>query len=253
MILRVTQFGIVQVSIGVLFCSLIFVSSVSAQIRTSPNYQLQSDSINVGGGLSSSTNFIQESTVGEVATGPSDSASFSLRAGYQQMQEVFLSLSGVADVLMTPDIPGVTGGQSNGSTTFTVITDSPAGYSVTIEAENDPAMQAAGAATIANHAFSESAAFVTTSSGAAFGLTVDGVDIAPSFLSSVGVCGSGSDEIDTCWSGVPVTAKSIASSASANHPIGATTTVHFRVVIDNGAAIDPGTYIATTTITALPL
>ena len=40
-----------------------------AQVRSSTNYQLQSDSINIGGGLSSSTNFVQESTVGEVATG----------------------------------------------------------------------------------------------------------------------------------------------------------------------------------------
>jgi hypothetical protein len=64
-----------------------------AQVRSSSNYQLQSDSINIGGGFSSSTSYIQESTVGEVATGISDSSSYSLRAGYQQMQEVYISMT----------------------------------------------------------------------------------------------------------------------------------------------------------------
>ncbi|MEM9336682.1 MAG: LamG domain-containing protein [Patescibacteria group bacterium] len=112
-----------------------------AQVRTSSNYQIQSDSINIGGGLSSSTNFVQESTVGEIATGPSDSSTYQLRAGYQQMQEVFLSMTTPADVVMNPSLGGLTGGTSNGSTSVVVTTDSPSGYRLSIESENNPSMQ----------------------------------------------------------------------------------------------------------------
>lgn len=44
-----------------------------AQVMQSTNYQIQSDSINIGGGFSSSSNYAVESTVGEVGTGKSDS------------------------------------------------------------------------------------------------------------------------------------------------------------------------------------
>jgi len=98
-----------------------------AQVRTSSSYQLQSDSINFGGGLSTSTNYSLESTAGEIATGPADSTSYSLRAGYQQMQEVFLSLTGGQNVSLSPSIGGLTGGTSNGSTSVVVLTDSRVG------------------------------------------------------------------------------------------------------------------------------
>ena len=85
--------------------AFLLLSLSEAQVRTSSNYQLQSDSINVGGGLSDSASYSLQSTAGEVATGESNSASFSLRAGYQQMQEVYISLSSIADVVMSADLP----------------------------------------------------------------------------------------------------------------------------------------------------
>lgn len=227
-----------------------------AQVRTSPNYQLQSDSINIGGGLSSSTSYVQESTVGEIATGPSNSATYSLRAGYQQMQEVFISLSSAGDVIMSPELPGLTGGTSNGSTTFTVITDSPSGYSLTIEAENSPAMQN-GPYSIAdyNAGVDPDPAFLVSGGAASFGFTPEGVDVVQKFLDdNAGTCNSGSyNNTLTCWDGLSTTAVSIAEGAGSNHPIGATTTVRFRVGIGNGAGVIAGTYVATSTVTALPL
>jgi hypothetical protein len=130
--------------------SLLLVREVFAQVRTSSSYQMQSDSINIGGGLSSSTDYVQESTVGEIATGPSDSTAYALRAGYQQLQEVYVSLAISGDVVMDPDLPGVTGGTANGSTTVTVVTDNPAGYRLIFQAESDPAMSS-GPNTIANY------------------------------------------------------------------------------------------------------
>ena len=237
-----------------LLCASVLIAS--AQTRTSPNYQLQSDSLNVGGELSSSAGFSLESTIGEVATGPSDSASFALRAGYQQMQSVFLSLSGGADVTMAPGLPGITGGIANGSTTFTIITDSPAGYSLTLQAERAPALQRADGVSIDNYTPVATAdfAFVLPSASAEFGFTPQGEDVVGEFLDNGSVCGVGS--VDTplsCWAPVRTSATQIAGGAGSNSPIGATTSIHYRVGISNGAAVAAGVYTATTTVTALPL
>ena len=227
-----------------------------AQVRSSSNYQLQSDSINIGGGLSSSTSYVQESTAGEIATGQSDSASYSLRAGYQQLQEVYLSLSAPADVVMSGDLGGLTGGTSNGSTTVTVITDSPSGYKLTLESENDPAMQN-GPNSIPDYVplgIYPDFTFATPAASANFGYNVSSVDAVQDFLSLTGVCGSGSDAIAlTCWDGASTTPVTISQSTGSNQPTGATTTVNFRVGISSGAGVAAGEYVATTTLTALPL
>ena len=235
--------------------SLLNVSN--AQVRSSSNYQLQSDSINIGGGLSSSTSYVQESTAGEIATGQSDSASYSLRAGYQQMQEVFLSMSAPANVVISGDLGGMTGGISNGSTTVTIITDSPSGYKLTIESENDPSMQS-GANSIADYVPAGAVpdyTFTTAAASANFGYSISSVDTAQQFLHTAGnVCGSGALNTDQqCWEGASTTAVTVSQSTGSNQPDGATTTINFRVGINNGANIIAGEYVATTTITALPL
>lgn len=241
-----------------LFLTTLIFSVVSvgfAQIRSSTNYQIQSDSINVAGGYSSSSNYQQESTVGEVATGRSTSTTYSLRAGYQQMQEIFLSLSGATDLVMDTALGGLTGGTANASSTYTVVTDNPAGYQLTIVAQNNPAMQK-GADSIADYDDGGVAdtTFTITATDALFGYTVDGVDTSQYFLDSAGTCGSGTtDSSFACWTGLDTVARTVAQSAAANQPAGATTTLHFRVGIGGNAAVPAGEYIATTTITALPL
>lgn len=231
--------------------------AVSAQMQ-SGNYQIQSDSINVGGGFSSSTNFQQESTAGEIATGPSDSPSFSLNAGYQQMQEVYIALSGATDVSLSPAIGGVSGGESNGTTTVTVITDSSAGYQLTIAAENSPAMQSS-LDTIADYAPVGAVPDFTFNYGAAeavFAYTPEGVDVVSRFLDNgTDTCGGGgvTDTTSRCWDGLSTTATVIASSPDANHPAGTVTSIGFRVGIGGAAPKTEGVYYATTTVTALAL
>lgn len=236
---------------------LLFLQSASAQVRTSTNYQLQSDSINFGGGFSSSTNYVQESTFGEVGTGESSSSNYQLKAGYQQMVTAYISISDVADVVMSPNIPGLGGGSANGSTSVVVITDNPGGYSLTIETENDPAMQK-GADTIADYVPSGAVpdfSFDTGVSDAHFGFTPEGDDIVQRYLNDAGdVCGAGAtDDPLACWDGLSTAAEQIASDTNANQPDGATTTIYFRVGVGSGVAIPPGDYIATTTLTAITL
>ncbi len=225
----------------------------------SSSYQIQSDSVNFGGGLSSSTNYSLESTAGEIATGPSNSATFSLRAGYQQMQEVYISLTGASAVVMSPSIPGVSGGTANGSTTVTVTTDSPSGYQLTISAESSPAMQKGGD-TILDYTPSAPSepdfSFTTTSVDAHFGYSPEGVDIVQRFLDNgTDTCNTGASEETSlsCWDGLSTSNVTIASDTNANHPNGATTTINFRVGIGGSVVQAPGTYIATTTLTALSL
>ncbi len=228
----------------------------SAQVMTSGSYQIQSDSINMGGGLSSSTSYVIESTAGEIATGESGSTNYSLRAGYQQMQEVFISLTPISDVVLSPALGGLTGGTSNGSTTFTVTTDSPSGYSVTFGATLAPAMQSA-VGTIANYVPVSGVpdfVFDTSSNEAHFGFSPEGSDVIARYRDNGSTCGTGSgDTVLACWDMVSTTPQVILSGSDANHPLGATSTLRFRVGIGSTAGVIAGQYTATTTITALPL
>lgn len=240
-----------------LICTALIFTSLqigAAQVRSSTNFQIQSDSINSGGGLSESSSFSLESTIGESATGPSDSANFSLRAGYQQMQEVFLSITAAADVTLAPALGGLTGGTSNGSTSVVVTTDSPSGYSLSIVAESAPAMNS-DTESIPDYDTTLPADFAfTVSSGAAFGFTPEGPDVVPAFLDNGSTCGVGSSDTSlACWSGLQTSDTVIAEATGANHPAGATTTVHFRVGVAANAGIPSGLYTATSTMTALPL
>lgn len=239
-------------------CTPLLLSTISvlnAQVMQSTSYQLQSDSINFSGGLSTSTNYSLESTAGEIATGESDSTSYSLKAGYQQMQTVFISLTGSSNVALSPSIGGVTGGTANGSTTVTVITDSPSGYQLTIQSSQTPAMQD-GVNTIPdyNPGTDPDFSFLVGVDEAFFGYTPEGTDIPQRFQDNGALCNvSGSDTELACWDGLDTATEVIATNQNSNHPNGATTTIRFRVGVGSGVNQVPGSYIATTTVTALAL
>jgi len=235
---------------------VLFLQQAGAQVMTSNSYRIQSDSINFGGGLSTSSNYSLESTIGEVGTGFSTSTTFGVGAGYQQMQEVYLSLSGAANVSMSPEIPGVTGGIANGSTTVTVTTDSPSGYMLTIESGESPAMRRGGDS-IADYVpvGAPDFDFITGPADSHFGYSPEGIHIVNRFRDDGNdTCNTGStDSARSCWDGLSTTPEPIASSAFANHPQGATTTIYFRVGVGGAVVQPPGVYTATTTITAIPL
>ena len=242
---------------AILLTLLIFASMQLsfAEVRSSTNYKLQSDSINFGGGLSTSTNYTQESTFGEVGTGKATSTTYNLYGGYQQMQEVYLALSVPSDVTMTPNLAGITGGTSNGSTTVTVTTDSPAGYRLTYQAQNNPAMQSP-LYNIADYDEGADAdyAFAVVANDARFGFSPSGVDIVTAFKDNGALCGLGTlDTALACWAGLATSPIDVAQGAGSNHPSGATTTLNFRVGVGSGAGVLNGLYTATTTLTALPL
>lgn len=227
-----------------------------AQMMQSTNFRMQSDSVNVGGGLSTSANYKMEDTVGEIATGNSNSTNFVLRAGYQQMQSSFISLSAIPDVVMVPNLGGVIGGTSTGSTAFVVTTDNAAGYSVTIRASTSPALRS-GSNTIADYVPAGGVPdfiFTTGATSSHFAYSPEGIDIALRFQDAGSVCGvSGSDTQGRCFDGLSLTPVEIARRTTANHPGGSTTTVQFRVGIGGNVSVPEGVYRATTTITAITL
>ncbi len=227
-----------------------------AQVMGSGNYRIQSDSINFGGGLSTSTNYSLESTGGEVGTGESSSASYGLGAGYQQMLNSYLALSAVNAVSLSPSIPGLSGGFSNGSTTFTVTTDNMAGYILTVSAENSPAMQKGGDSILdyVPEGNDPDYTFLTGAADAHLGYSPEGVDIVSRFKDNGSFCNTGSgDTVLACWDGLDVGGETIARRASGNHPEGSTTTLNFRVGVGGSVIQPPGNYIATTTLTLLAL
>lgn len=236
----------------------VWTSVVSAQVMSSSNYQIQSDSVNFGGGYSSSANYQLESTAGELGTGSSASTNYELRAGYQQTLESYISLSAGSDVLLSPSIPGVSGGFATGSTTFTVVTDSLGGYELTIESQNNPSMQS-GANTIADYVPGGGVPDYNFTIGAAdayFGFSPEGSDVVQRYLDNgVDTCNesAGSNTTDKCWDGLSTTARVIASGGASNHPAGTETKVKFQVGVGGSVAQPPGSYVATTTVTAIAL
>ncbi|MEK7203291.1 MAG: hypothetical protein AAB653_03170, partial [Patescibacteria group bacterium] len=112
-----------------------------AYVATSTNYRIQYDSVNVGGSDSStSTNYQVKDTVGEISSGISTSALYKLKAGYRQMSEVSISISSPTDITMSPDIGGISGGTSSASSTWTIITDNPAGFVLSLKSTSTPSM-----------------------------------------------------------------------------------------------------------------
>jgi hypothetical protein len=222
---------------------------LKAYVMSSDNYRIDFDSINVGGGYSDSTSYKSESTVGEIATGGSNSDTYNLKAGYLQMNEVYISISVADSVEMTPAIMAISGGTANGTGVITVKTDDPAGYQLKLSASTDPAM-ASGSANFTDYSGVDYG-WSLGSDDSRFGFTVGGVDAASSYKNNGSLCGAGSADGTHCWNGfsgsAPVAA---AQSTSANHPDGTESTIYYRAQVDSNGFQTPGNYSATIAATA---
>lgn len=235
---------------------LFFASSVFAQTMQSATYKIISDSINVGGDdTSSSTNYKLGDTLGEVGTGDSNSASYYMHAGFWQMQASYISISSPSDLVLT-NIGGIAGEGSEGTLSWTVVTDNVAGYSMTIAASTSPALQSA------EDSFSDYVPagsdpdydFVIAPSSSEFGFTPEGTDVSSRFKDNGSACNTGAGETSgKCWDGLSTTPQTVAGKTSANHPSGSTITVRFRAEAGNARIQTSGSYSASVTATAITL
>ncbi len=229
---------------------------VHGDTMASPSYKIESDSMNFGGTRSTSNTYIIEDTLGEIATGMSSSTNFVLKAGYQQMHDVYLAITPASDVTMSPSLGGVVGGTSNGATSFSVNTDNQAGYTVTIKASSSPALRS-GSDTFSDYSpagADPDFTFTNAANTSSFAFSPEGDDISQRFKDNGAACNAGSGDTGTsCWDGLSITPKTIVSRTSSNHPLGETTTIRFRAATGSSFIQPDGTYTATTTITILPL
>lgn len=241
---------LVPLSVFGILPSLLF-----ASVMQSGSYQIQSDSINIGGIDSSSENYNSQDTIGGVGTGRSSSASYALSAGYQQIANSSISITSPSDVSLS-QISGA-GSSSSGTASWTVTTTSAAGYSLSVSASTDPALKTSGSASFDDYAPQGSDpdfAFSVDADKSAFGFTVEGDDIATRFKDDGAACNVGSgDTASACWDGFSTTPATIASRSSANSPAGTATTLRFKAAVGASKSQTAGTYTATITVTALAL
>lgn len=241
-------------SIGLLF--MIIPLIISATPMQSANYKIESDSINVGGSRAISANYIIEDTTGEIATGESASASHILRAGFQQMQETYISITVAPDITMT-NMAGIGAVSSTGETAWTVLTDNNAGYELSVRASSNPTLQSTEGYSFDDYSLSGADPdyiFSIPATSSAFAFTPEGADIHVLYQDNGTSCNvSGSDTIDRCWAPFLTNFTVIAGSAVSNHPIGTSTTLKVRA--ENGVdhIQEAGTYTATLIVTAIAL
>jgi len=221
----------------------------------SANYKIPSDSLNVGGLNSSSASYATQDTIGEVATGESSSASYKLKAGFQQMQEGYISITPGSSVSL-PNMSGLTGGTSDGTESWTVKTDNAAGYTLTIRAATSPAL----AGTLGSFpdyvpaGANPDYTFAVSASTAAFGFSPEGTDIVAKYKDDGLSCNTGSlDTADACWDGLSTSDITIAQRTSANHPSGTATAVKFKAQSGSSNIQPADSYSASVTLTALAL
>lgn len=236
---------------------LMTISLVQAYVASSSNYVLQSDSVNFGGGYSTSSNYKIQDTLGEIGSGLYSSSTMILSGGYQAMTvDVYLALTSPENPTMSPAIDGIDGGTANGSAIWHISTDNSAGYELSIKADNTPAMTS-GADSFADYVPSFSTpdyAWNTPASESRFGFSPEGDDIASSFLDNGVSCNVGAlDTANACWVGFSTTNQVIARSTSGNYPTGASTTIKFRAEAGASKNQPQGSYSANIIVTAITL
>ncbi len=244
-----------------LLLSLTLAVPALAYVASSLNYKLEKDSINFAGARSVSGSYIAEDTLGEISTGTSTSLSYNLSAGYQAMESggvtISLTLSSPSDVAMSPSIAGTTGGTSDGSASWTVVTNNSSGYSLSVAANTNPALQS-GANSFDDYVpvgSDPDFSFSVGASEAKFGFSPEGSDISTRFKDDgSSLCDSGSsDTSGRCWDGFDTLGKTIATGGSANNPTGVTTTLKLKAMVGSSKSLAAGSYGAVITATAITL
>jgi hypothetical protein len=234
----------------------LFVPKYVAQVMSGSSYQIESDSINIGGADSSSTNYQLSDTVGEVGTGYSDGTSYGMHAGYQQLKtDFYLSLSTPSDLALS-SISGFTGGNSEGTVTWQVTTDNPAGYTLSVSANTSPALTSS-TSSFADYTPSGSDPdynFSIANTDSEFGFTPEGTDVTSTYKDNGSACNTGSGETQgKCWTNFSTTPKTIMQRGSSNHASGSSATVRVRAEAGSNHFQPSGSYQAQLTVTAITL
>lgn len=239
----------------VIFLFFIFSNSTFAVGMQSSTYKIQFDTLNFGGVSSSSSQYKINDSLGEVGTGDSNSSTYYMHAGYWQMDNSSISITTPSDLALS-SFSGLSGGGSEGTVTWNVLTDNIAGYSISIAASTSPALKSSSDS-FAD--YSPSGAnpdynFTNLASNSSFGFSPEGVDISSKYKDNGSSCNIGSlDTLSKCWDGLSTTPKTIGGSTVGNMPLGTDSTVRFRAESGSSHIQTSGAYSATITVTAVTL
>ncbi|MCX6722649.1 MAG: hypothetical protein NT094_01100 [Candidatus Staskawiczbacteria bacterium] len=167
------------------------------------------------------------------------------------------------DVSLLPAIPGVSGGNATGSTSWTVITNNSSGFalklsSATCSSQNN-VLCLDGSNYFTNASTTVAYAWPTPSAGAtAFGFTPEpatNADTATAFLDGGASCGAGESYTpDKCWSGFnssdPTTLITVINRSGPTSSSGEAEVVKFKAqFVSGGAVLESGDYSASVTAT----
>ncbi len=168
-----------------------------------------------------------------------------------------------SNIVMLPNIPGLTGGTANGQTQVRVLTNNATGYTMTMTASSSLGMigntQGGNIPAYVQAGGVPDFTFVDATAGTAgkFGFTVEAsttADLVAAFKDNGSACGGAgvADVVDKCWSGVTTTPITIVNRSTFTPSSGATTTIKFRASVGSNPnpIIPEDTYTATTTLTA---
>lgn len=246
----------------IIFCLLISCClTASAFVASSTNFIIETDAVSYGGGLSTSTNFSMQDSLGDKLFGTVESTSYSIISGYigaiaSSTAAATISITFPTSVALSPRISTADGGQGNGTASVVVTTNSSGGYSLSIKASTDPAL-VASSGSFDNYAPASSIPDFTWSVArdkSMFGFTPEGADIASTYKDNGVVCSTGTgDTADACWDSIETSTKIIATSASSNSPSGTATSVKLRAEAGAAKGQPNGSYSADITFTALAL
>lgn len=241
-----------------------FLNPLFAYVMSSGSYKIQFNApLNVsGGGLATSTsNYTGMGVAGEPVAGISisGSSSYKIESGYQQMQEVALSVGSPGNQTLAPNIYGISGGTADAAPVWNVMTDNEAGFNAKINVSTVPAMKLATDGTYYLEDYISSTPGIpdyvwgVASGKAEFGFTVettDAIDTAPIFLDNGSSCNAGSDnQQSACWLGPNgTTAINIINRKSRTSISGENETIRFRAQANN-KFLKSGSYTAQITIT----
>ena len=224
-------------------------------LMQSANYKIQFDSVNIGGTDSSSTNYQLQDTIGEVGTSNSASTNFQMRAGYQQMNSSYVTIT-TQSTVNTGNIPGIGANYVSVHEDVKVTTDSYGGYQLFAVASSSPAM------TSGSYYFDDYEPagpepdydFLIGPTESLFGFSVSGTDVIQRYRNNGTYCNAGSNSTpEKCWDGFSTTTKPISRSSSSNHPGGTITRFDYRAAIGLNKIQESGSYSADITITAIAL
>ncbi len=241
--------------ISLLIIILLFPHGLLAAVMQSTTYKIQSDSINVGGLDSSSTNYKLGDTAGEIATGDSNSSTYYMHAGYWQMNESYIAISSPPDLALS-SIGGIAGAGTEGTVVWQITTDNTAGYTMTINASTTSALKSSldSFANYVSGGANPDYNFTNAATDSSFGFSPEGTEVNSRFKDNGSACNIGSGEVSgKCWDGLLTTPTTMAGGTSSNHPNGANVTVRFRAESGSSRIQTAGNYSATITVTATTL